>query len=287
MILSFHPCFVADRNRLCAGRAPDGDDLRAIRRAAAVVLPQGCRPDLYALARRNCPRVFPDYNARFSYPGKTGQARMFAAYGIAAPRTLVFEAAAELRRTLARRDGRPPLAYPLVFKLDSTGEGQGVWLITTRKALDQALRRATAGFVLQEFIPHAGRSLRVVVMGTALRSYWRVQADPATFGTSLAQGAVIDETPDPALMPKGHDAVRHLCRRSGINLGGVDVIFNSTATPPAPLVLEVNYFFGRRGLGGAEAYYARLERTIHHWLAEAGLAVDGDPQGDQDATLCL
>ena len=55
MILSFHPCYVADTNRLCAGRDPDEEDLSAIRAADAVVLPQGCRGPLYQMARKNCP----------------------------------------------------------------------------------------------------------------------------------------------------------------------------------------------------------------------------------------
>ena len=65
MILSFHPCFDADRNIICAGRDPDEKDLAAIRAADAVILPQGCREALYLLVRQNCPHVFPDYDARF------------------------------------------------------------------------------------------------------------------------------------------------------------------------------------------------------------------------------
>ena len=72
MILSFHPCYEADSNILCAGRDPDEKDLAAIRAADAVILPQGCREALYLLARQNCSYVFPDYDARFQYPGKTG-----------------------------------------------------------------------------------------------------------------------------------------------------------------------------------------------------------------------
>ena len=31
-------------------------------------------------------------------------------------------------------------------------------------------------------------------------------------------------------------------------------------------MLEINYFFGRRGLGGSDAYYEILNREIHNWL---------------------
>ena len=87
MILSYHPCYEADRNRLCAGREPDEKDLSAIRDADAVVLPQGCREALYHMARQNSPHVFPDYDARFQYPGKTGQAKLFQALDVPHPRT--------------------------------------------------------------------------------------------------------------------------------------------------------------------------------------------------------
>ena len=65
MIVSFHPLFEADKNILCAGREPDADDLKAIKAAKAVILPQGCRQSLYEMARDNCQHVFPDYAARF------------------------------------------------------------------------------------------------------------------------------------------------------------------------------------------------------------------------------
>ena len=73
MILSFHPCFEADINIICAGREPDHNDSAAMRSAAAVILPQGCREALYRMAKQNCAHVFPNYDARFEYPGKTGQ----------------------------------------------------------------------------------------------------------------------------------------------------------------------------------------------------------------------
>ncbi len=73
MIVSFHPLFEADKNIICAGREPNGEDLAAIRAADAVILSQGCCRELYDMARENCPHVFPNYNARFKYPGKINQ----------------------------------------------------------------------------------------------------------------------------------------------------------------------------------------------------------------------
>ena len=68
MILSFHPCFEADYNIICAGREPCQDDLNAIKSADAVILSQGCGKKLYYMARENCPNVFPDFNTKFKFP---------------------------------------------------------------------------------------------------------------------------------------------------------------------------------------------------------------------------
>jgi len=32
------------------------------------------------------------------------------------------------------------------------------------------------------------------------------------------------------------------------------------------LFLEINYFFGRKGLGGSEAYYKLLQQEIDRWI---------------------
>ena len=73
MILSFNPIFEGDRQIICAGREPDEKDLKAVRSADAVILSQGCGQSLYTMARQNCSYVFPNYDARLSYPGKLKQ----------------------------------------------------------------------------------------------------------------------------------------------------------------------------------------------------------------------
>lgn len=273
MIVSFHPCIEADTNIICAGRDPDASDLAAIRAARAVVLPQGCRESLYRMARDNCAHVFPDYEARFRYPGKTGQARLFADVAIPHPKTRIYE-----NTTTFRRDGglNASLERPLVFKLDWGGEGDTVALIRTPQDLQAALSRAAAfeqsgqsGFVLQEYVPDASRTLRVVVIGRRLLAYWRIQDNTLTFGTSVSHGARIDTTADPALRQSGIRQARDFCRRSGINLAGLDLIFAPPADPgaaPWPLLLEINYFFGRTGIGGSDAFYGLLQEEIEDWL---------------------
>lgn len=280
MILSFHPCFDADTNIICAGREPNGKDLSAIRAADAVVLPQGCREALYHMARQNCPHVFPDYDARFQYPGKTGQARLFQALDTPHPRTWVFDDTRHFRRC---GGGVTDVGFPFVFKLDWGGQGDTVFMLQSKSDLAHALSRAAAyegsgqrGFVLQAVVPGSNRSLRVVVVGQNQVAYWRIQDNPLVFGTSVAQGARIDTDSDPHLRQKALILTRSFCQRSRINLAGFDFLFDEsgrTKKDPQPLFLEINYFFGRTGLGGSARFYAMLQAEIDNWLAGLGLVV--------------
>ena len=281
MILSYHPCYEADLNMLCAGRQPDEKDLSAIRAADAVVLPQGCRDALYHMARQNSPHVFPDYDARFQYPGKTGQAGLFQALDAPHPQTWVFDDTKHFRRCGAVVTDA---GFPLVFKLDWGGEGDTVFLLQSESDLAHALSRASAyegsgqrGFVLQAVVPGSNRTLRVAVIGQTQVAYWRVQDNPFVFGTSVANGARIDTRSDPNLRRKALTLSRGFCQRSRINLAGIDIIFDEsghTKKDPQPLFLEINYFFGRTGLGGSEHFYAMLQAEIDNWLAGLGLAVN-------------
>jgi ribosomal protein S6--L-glutamate ligase len=278
MILSFHPCYEADVNIICAGREPDDNDRSAICSAAAVILPQGCRQALYRMARDNCAHVFPDYDARFRYPGKTGQARLFQAARVPHPRTWVFNDTQDFEQHGA---SVADVGFPLVFKLDWGGEGQTVRLIASAADLAVALARAAAyersgqrGFILQAFVPASNRTLRVVVIGQTRMAYWRIQDNPLVFGTSLSEGARIDSEAAPALRCGALDLTDAFCRRFRIDLAGFDFIFaepRQTQRDPQPLFLEINYFFGRRGLGGSARFYALLQDAIDNWLTQLGL----------------
>ena len=286
MILSFHPCYVADTNRLCAGREPDEGDLSAIRAADAVVLPQGCREPLYQMARNNCPHVFPHYDVRFQYPGKTGQARLFESLKVPRPRTWVFSDSGHFQRCGA---SIAHAGFPLVFKLDWGGEGDTVVLLQSKADLAQALSTAAAyedsgqrGFVLQDYVPGSNRTLRVAVVGQTYRAYWRVQDNPFSFGTSVAKGARVDTESDLDLRRKGVALARDFCRQTQINLAGFDFIFDASGgrkNDPLPLFLEINHFFGRTGLGGSAGFYVILQAEIDNWLAGLGLKISLPPAG--------
>ncbi len=280
MILSYHPCYEADTNILCAGRQPDDNDRSAIRAAAAVVLPQGCPESLYRMARQNCSHVFPNYDARFRYPGKTGQARLFQSLDAPVPRTWVFDDTQHFQRC---GPAVSDVGFPIVFKLDWGGEGDTVLLLQSPNDLARALSKAKAyersgqrGFVLQSLVLAANRTLRVAVIGQTQMAYWRIQDDPAVFGTSVAHGARIDTEADPDLRQKALSLCLGFCQQSRINLAGFDFIFDQsgrTGSDLQPLFLEINYFFGRTGLGGSARFYVMLQAAIDNWLASLGMAV--------------
>jgi len=112
----------------------------------------------------------------------------------------------------------------------------------------------------------------VVIIGQRLISYWRIQKNDGGFYSNLGKGAVIDAEGDPEQQHKAVALVKQMCHKTGINLAGLDVIFSSENDDPDPLLLEINYFFGRKGLGGSEAYYRVLLAEIQAWISGLGFS---------------
>ncbi len=164
--------------------------------------------------------------------------------------------------------------YPFVFKFSWGGEGNNVFLIQSPKDLALCLERAREWerqgkkeFLLQEYVPTGGRSLRVVVIGNNFYSYWRKVADGG-FYTNLAKGASIDRDSFPELQEKAVMALRDVCRKTGINLAGFDFLFSTQDPENTPLFLEINVCFRCRGLGGADSFNRLLVQGIREWLAQ-------------------
>lgn len=280
MILSFHPMFPADKNLLCAGRLPGEKERTAIRAAAATILPQGCRRELFDMARRHCPRVFPDYTARFDYPGKTGQIRLFQECGVRYPSSEVFSSAARFADRYRRLPADLPFRFPFVIKFDWGGEGETVSVVQSVEQLEAVIKKAVdfertglSGFIMQEFIACRNRVLRVAVVGSTNISYWRIGAKDHRSCVSAAAGAFIDADADPDLQRSAVDAVKRFAQRNRIDLAGFDLLFSEGKGEREPYFLEINYFFGRRGLGGSERYYALLAKEICGWLHRHGLSL--------------
>jgi len=191
------------------------------------------------------------------------------------PQTKAFSSLADFWEAINKPADLSTLKYPLVFKFDWGGEGDNVSLIEKPEALEAILKKAKNyektgqfGFVLQKFIPSRGMSLRVVVIHTKYISYWRRQENQDRFYTNLKMGAKIETESHPRLQTAAINAARSFCEKTGIDLAGFDFLFSEKSLVKnivEPLFLEINYFFGRRGLGGSEKYYQILRKEIDDW----------------------
>ena len=247
--------------------------LAAIKAARAVTLPQGCRQSLYEMTQKNCDCVFPNYKARFDFPGKIGQIRLFRETNMDHPQTELYPSIADFRRGHGEDPAAIPFALPCVFKFDWGGEGETVYLINSPDELKELLDKAAGfeksgqrGFLLQQYVPANGKTLRVIIIGRTIISYWRIQQDRNKFMSSVSRGARIDPAAQPELQSVARALVYDFCDKTGNNLAGFDVIFSSEGQTLQPLLLEINYFFGRKGLGGSQAYYKILKKEINNWL---------------------
>jgi len=267
-VLSYNRCIETNNNRVLRGETPSAEDIRAMAQADAIILPQGCRESLYFAARRACRHVFPDYDAFFAFPDKTGQAALFRKMGVPHPQTLAFGSVSHYSGISL------PFAYPFVFKFGWGGEGNNVFLIQSAAELHQCLVKAAdyesqgkRGFLVQEYIASGGRSLRVAVIGRDFYPYWRCAADGG-FYTNLARGAVIDYESFPRRQQQAVAVLRDFCGATGINLAGFDFLFADQGSSRIPLFLEINFCFRCRGLGGVDMYHRYLEKAVKGWLAE-------------------
>jgi ribosomal protein S6--L-glutamate ligase len=170
---------------------------------------------------------------------------------------------------------------PLVIKLNWGDEGDTVYLVPSLDALEERLQRIKTfeqsgqfGFLLQEYIPNRNRTLRVVIIGQWLKAYWRIQKTNDLFLSNLSKGAVLDFESDQDLQTTALASMENFCEMTGINLAGFDVLFSTENNAKTPYLLEINYFFGRHGLGGSEAYYRILHHEIYSWLKRIGLSYE-------------
>lgn len=271
MIASLHPCITKDLNILCAGRSLTEREKKRLAKARAVIVPQGITAGVYQDCRRLVPHVFPFYDLRFPLEGKVGDALFFQLHQVPHPRTLVFQNEEALFKNYPDLQTLVTLlsGYPLVLKANRGGEGAFVFLVGSELELREKLAWLPhgEGFILQEKINHGGRDLRVVVLFDAFYAYWRIQPDPSNFMTNQSQGARIVHEGDEHLKLRAIEAVKDFCTQTGINLAGFDILFDQEKNHDVPLFLEINYYFGRKGLGGSMRFYDLLEKAADRWLA--------------------
>jgi len=280
MIISFHPCFDADAQVVLGSRSVNKEDLDLIKRAQAVILPQARPRELFEACSDAGVLLFPNYDVRFKYPGKIGQSRLFEELGCTFPETLRWLGVNRFKKTFPNAEDFPH-ELPFLIKDDKAHEAEGVFFVEDSQSLSASLdflgrreKSGLSGFITQAYIPSDGNVLRTVIIGKKIISYWKRPAKPGQVITTISRGAVIDHQWHPELQEKGRSEVRTLAGKTGINLAAVDFIFPIFEKEPRPLFLEINYYFGRRGLGGSEKYYQLLHQAIRDWMEESGMDPD-------------
>lgn len=241
-----------------------------IKRADVIILPQSCESDMYKACRNSAACLFPDYDARFAYPGKIGQSLLFKYAGFPHPKTRIWNSVEEFRTAC---EGGFPHDMPFLLKADRSHEAEGLCLVENSRTLETALgflqangKFSSTAFISQDFIPAEGNVLRVVIMGDNLISYWKRPGHPGQKITTVSKGAGIDKEWRPDLQEKGRSLAQRFSVDTRINLAAVDFLFPLHARDPQPVFLEVNYYFGRRGLGGSLPYYRLLFEAVKQWL---------------------
>jgi len=279
MIVSLNPCLDADEYLLTGGKPLGREELKLIRRAQAVLLPPGCSRGLHAACVEAGPALFPEYGPRFLFPGKVGQTSLFKRHCLPHPRTFIWQTSGAFLASLKENPRIHP--RPFIVKQNFGHEGYGVFLIEDDSSLSAAMAAVAAGgsaeenaFITQDFVPPGGAALRIAIIGARTISYWKRSRCPKDKIATIRRHAVIDSSWKPELQAVGTELCKELSLRTGINLAAVDVVFPLQQPDPPPLLLEINYFFGRRGLGGSENYYHFLLEAVREWLSKRGL----DPQ---------
>ncbi len=274
-IISYHPALEADTNLLLVSQRPLGPhDERAVAAAAAVLLPQSPRPDLHALVKAHAKPHFPRAEVQLNDDGKVGNHRLFTRLGLDQPETVEFgDLAAAVR---AWRQGRVPGGggAPLVAKGAGGGEGRNVFLVrgpdelhALGPRLETRCARGPDGLVLQEYIDTGGRDLRVIFIGPWEDAFWRV-ADGDDFRTNLSQAGRIVRGGEGPEMARAVEMARRLRQAAELDVAAVDMV----VTPDGrPLLLEINFAFGRRALGGTGPFLKRYLEAVRYWLQGLGL----------------
>jgi ribosomal protein S6--L-glutamate ligase len=272
MILSFHPCFAADVQIIFGDRNINSEDLASIQKAEAIILPQSCSFDLYQACKHSSALVFPNYEVRFQYPGKIGQSLLFKGLRFSHPETMDWSSVKGFRKEYAKGGGFPH-RIPFLIKTNESHEAEGVYIISGKRDLDSSLnfiarleRSGSSGFISQELIPSEGNVLRAVILGRNVITYWKRPESPGQIVTTISRGAKIDKDWRTDLQEEGRVQALKLSESANLDLAAIDFVFDFSQPKPSPLFLEINYYFGRRGLGGSLQYYRLLAQAIQEWL---------------------
>ena len=228
--------------------------------AAGVLMPKYFSPVRYQQVAALAPNHFPRLGPRYLYRGKASQIRLFRDLALPHPRTVVYDKPAQALRSCLQ-SGIP--FSPCVLKGDRGGGGSAVFPIHTWSDLSNGLNMLPGDepVLLQDWVNNQGMDLRVVIIGELTKSYFRV--GNGHFYNNVAQGGRIDYELFPEKQRLGREMARSLCQSAGIDVAGLDLMF-----PPqgSPLFIEINFLFGRKGIGGRTGYERLFDQAVRAWM---------------------
>ena len=238
----------------------DPGTIDLLRKAAGVLLPAYVSPRTYRSITQHAKDWFPRLATRFNFQGKTSQVQLFRRMGVRHPESLVFDTPASLLTCLDENGS--PWSYPIVLKGDLGGGGETVFPIHGREDVTRHLPKLPVDkpLLIQRWVEHGGKDLRVVIYGDQVVSYFRVGG--GQFYNNVCRGGRLDHGGWPRLQQKGVAAVRAFCRRAEIDIAGFDLMFPDEGEP---VFIEVNFHFGRKGLGGTKEHQRYVSRAIQNW----------------------
>ena len=258
--VSFDPRMPMEENLPTFSSMEDPRVVGLVKDAAGVFLPTYVTPSRYDSIVRHSRSWFPRFQAKFRYCGKIRQVRLFRKLGVPHPPSLLFRNPEHLRSFFPKRGS--PWGYPFVLKGDTGGGGSRVFPVRHPQELEVRLAGLPPDepVLIQQWVDHGGKDLRVVVYGDAAVSYFRIGG--GTFYNNLCRGGREDHASCPELQEMGRFAALDLCARAEIDLAGLDLMF-----PPRsrPVFVEINFHFGRKGLGGTPGHRRHLSEAVRRW----------------------
>lgn len=260
--VSFYPRIPLDENLSIFEPLADTNVRLMVAQAAGVLLPPYISPWRYHAITRLASKWFPRLDARFAYQGKVRQIDLFRQLGVRYPETQTFRDPSHLVRHLQRFGA--PWKYPFVLKGDKGGGGNTVYPIYRPSDISKhTVKLPTAEPVLlQKWVEHGGRDLRVVVYGARAISYFRVGG--GHFYNNVCRGGRIDHESCPEQQTSGILATLEFCKSAFIDIAGFDLMFPDNEQP---VFIEINFHFGRKGLGGFPGHQKKVQQAVKHWRA--------------------
>ncbi|MFO7877043.1 MAG: hypothetical protein R6U55_10735 [Desulfovermiculus sp.] len=231
-----------------------------LRQAAGVLMPKYFSPIRYRQVAELAPNHFPRLGPRYLYRGKASQIRLFRELGLPHPRTFIYDHPVQLLQACSQ----PGLPFiPCVLKGNRGGGGSAVFPIHSWSDLEQTIQFLPENepVLLQEWVHNQGMDLRVVIVGEMTESYFRI--GNGGFYNNVAQGGRIDHHLFPEKQTLGRQMARSLVHAAGIDVAGLDIMF---PVHGSPLFIEINFLFGRKGIGGRLGYDRLFSQAVQTWM---------------------